>query len=279
MENSVTKKELKKNSRNFRMFASRAMHSSFGQMNRDIKKLIEFVDNTPLIINYIQSIPDYDFGSSGDVATEVATVQKASFEDSVIFSIGDNTNEEVSATYQILKYVSGNTNVEFFELGKGYTPSNKYQDWADEFGDNIIEAFVLDIDMYLEGISIDMGYDEDARMNVTVNGGQANVSFGKDSKINAVQNNSSDSQQLESLIGELKKALQSKQVPEEVRNGIEAQTDILHQEVKQTVLNKSRINGVVSTLKALGTTVVGVASVTGSIQNIIDFANGIVGGL
>ena len=98
---------------------------------------------------------------------------------------------EVSYIYQILRYITDhNINCRVYTMG--YAHSNKYQDMVEGFGERFLLPFINYIDGYFERIFTEMGFDENNNYNITINGGQVNIS--KDNSIlNAVQNSNNES--------------------------------------------------------------------------------------
>lgn len=258
------------------MLVSRTIQAPFRQLDEAIVKLISFVDGNQLLSDYIQSIPKYSFEGSGSIEKEIEAVSGVN---GMRFSLGSDRCEEISATYQILKFISNAPDVFAYYFGEKYSSSNAYQDWADAFNETITNLFASDIDLFLEGISIDMGFDENKRVSIVVNNGQANVNVGDNGNIQATQHNSAEIDQLTDLIGGLKKILDDENTPADVKNGITAQTDILDNEIRQTSPDKHRVQGVLTTLKALSTTVVSIAGATDAIQHIIEMGTSLISSL
>ncbi|MBR2858093.1 hypothetical protein IKE96_02765, partial [bacterium] len=137
--------------------ASRVLNAHYNEINPIIKMFIEYIDDTPIINEYIQSI----FIEYPNLQNEIKQVS-ASY-GRLVLSTGDTPEQEINYVYQILKYISENTSVQTSALGWGYTSSKKYQDMVKEFGNRVVMPFVDGINVYLSDIATDMGYDEESR--------------------------------------------------------------------------------------------------------------------
>ncbi len=182
----IDKKQLKIVSMEFRNIANRVMNC-----NRDtgmplLKKLLAYIDNNEIISEYVRgylSPDDFQEVKSGTIFN----------------SMGDTEQEEVSHTYQYLKYATDNFEYFDCDIASGY--ARNIDDSIKEFCYRIILPFVNYIETYLVQIGIKMGYDEDVKYAITVSGGTAQVNIADNgSDIDATQNNSMGITQLNALI-------------------------------------------------------------------------------
>ncbi|WEV44776.1 hypothetical protein OZX60_04885 [Streptococcaceae bacterium ESL0687] len=194
----INKKDLKKISKRFRLLASGVINAHHGEVDSKIKMFVEYIDNTPIISEYIQS-----------VYVERPNLRNEIFETSqyygYILDTGDTPEQEISSIYQILKVISEDDSVQTHILGRGYTSSRKYQDMVKEFGNRVFTPFVNMVEEYLSEISIDMGYDEENKFVINVSGGQAQVNISNDnSTLKATQNIQVNQSDIDECISELK---------------------------------------------------------------------------
>lgn len=197
----INKKELKKISKNFRSKVSRAIQADYREVSSIIKMLVDYIDETELIHDYIISVTKQNYNIEENVQTVSGSHGRN------ILNTGNTSEEEVSYIYQLLKYVCKN-NINVPMLGWGYTSSNSYQDMTKMFGERIILPFANQIDAYIMDIAIDMGYDEEEKFIINVNGGQAQVNIANDSStINSTQNNKADNNEIEKNINSIKELL------------------------------------------------------------------------
>lgn len=187
--NSIDKKQLRIISLEFRTVASRMMNCNCSTGMSTLKKFLTYIDNTEVISDYIKGYVD----SNDFKPVEPGTIFK---------SMGDTEQQEISRTYQYLKYALEN----FDDFGSDIVSwyARNINDSVKEFCDRIILPFVNYIDNYLKKLSIQMGIDEDMKYNVTVSGGIAQVNLaGNDAIINATQNMKIDITKLEQLLSDL----------------------------------------------------------------------------
>ena len=104
MNESVTKKEIKNYSRDFRTIANRTINSDFDVFDGNLKRLINYIDKNTIISQFINSCKDKeeDFNIEEDVE-KVSNGYGEYYFDSYI-----DEKTEVSYTYQILKYITKN---------------------------------------------------------------------------------------------------------------------------------------------------------------------------
>ena len=97
MNNSYNKKEIKKECRDFKTIASRVLTSEYDTFDNNLKRFINYIDNTENIKKYITScINEKDNFKIEDDVKQVSTGYGEYVFDSHI-----EENKEVSYTYQI----------------------------------------------------------------------------------------------------------------------------------------------------------------------------------
>lgn len=247
----INKKELKKTSRKFRQMASRVLNAHYNEINSIIKMFIEYIEDTPIINEYIQSI----FVEYPNLQDEIKQVS-ASY-GRLVLSTGDTPEQEINYVYQILKYISENTSVQTSALGWGYTSSKKYQDMVKEFGNRVVMPFVDGINVYLSDIATDMGYDEESRFMINVSGGQAQVNISNDnSTLNATQNIQVNLSEIASLITELKANIEIELANnEDIKNILLSQTQLIENETAEEKPKKEVLKTAINTIQNLLKTV------------------------
>lgn len=237
MNKLYDKKELKKQSRDFRTISSRTLTSDFQMFGGNLKRLINFIDNNEIIKKYIDSCisEDDNFEIEDDVNQVCGSYN-------YIFDSYIDEQQEVSYIYQILKYIVDN-NKDCRTYIMSYSTSRQYQDKLKSFCDNVVEPLVNYIDSNYERIFIEMGIDEESKFEIINNGGQVNIA--KDNgKINAVQINDS---QLDKLVLNIKSKIdeiEDKETKQEIIDTVEG----IQEELKRTELKKGRIKSFISSL-------------------------------
>ncbi|MDT2471677.1 hypothetical protein P7D68_15855 [Enterococcus avium] len=247
----INKKDLKKTSRKFRQLASRTLNAHYNEVNSIIRMFVEYIDDTPIIIEYIQSI----IAEYPNLQDEIDQVSKSYGH--LVLSTGDTTEQEISSIYQILKFISENSSVQTFALGWGYTSSKKYQDMVKEFGNRVIMPFVDGINVYLSDIATDMGYDEESRFMINVSGGQAQVNISNDnSTLNATQNIQINKSEIDSVISELKSNLEAELTDNEIlKNLLISQIQLIESEAVESKPKKEVLKTAISAIQTLLQTV------------------------
>lgn len=239
----TTKKEIKKISRKFRTLGSRVMHAHRHEVNSIIIMFIDYIENTPLIMDYIvsrhQEIPSFE--------EDLLRIENSYGNE--MLDIGVTPDYELTYIFQVLKYISKHPKYQTDRIGWGYTSSKSYQDMVDVFGNRVVQPFVTNINDYLMDISTDMGFDEENKFMVTINGGTAQVNISNDSStLNAQQNNHINLEELEKTINDLRIKLKKMNIEEELQETILANLNVLEDESKKVDPDKKTLKTVASTL-------------------------------
>lgn len=263
----INKKDLRKKSRAFRTIANRTINAHFEEVDSILKMFIDYIDNDNLILSYINSIVVDDF----DVAKETKEVL-ASY-GRVIFSTGSCADEEIVYTYRILKYIV-DKKISITSICSSYSNSNKYQDMVKGFGERVILAFVNHIESYLTDISIDMGFDEEEKYMITINGGQVNIAKDQ-STINAKQYNGVNADELDNLVKNIKTLLTDKIAPAE-QEVINDNIEVLQEELKKENLKKGFIKTAINGLKGMLPKLSGSIQLTAAIISLVQFATAVL---
>ena len=192
---NIDKKQLKIISLEFRTIASRLINCHWQTGMDLLRKFILYIDTNEIISDYVQSYVNPDDFKDYKYQTRI-----------VYTSMGDSKQEEISFTYQFLKYAADNCKSDIYHsLAWGY--AKEANDAVKEFCTRIILPFVNYIEGYLTEIGIKMGYDENTQFTINVTGGnpQLNIASGN-SEIAATQNIGIDSNQLEEIIDAIREA-------------------------------------------------------------------------
>lgn len=156
----ISKKDLKILSLDFRSIASRLMKCNYDTGMDLLRKFLAFIDENEIIADYISGfINPNDFMSCKSKET--------------FSSMGKTKQEEISTTYLYLKFCVENFKQYYNDMAYYY--ASDVNDAIREFNDRIIFPFVDYISGYLKAIGIKMGYDEDKKFIINVNGGVAQV--------------------------------------------------------------------------------------------------------
>lgn len=261
MNNSFNKKEIKKECRNFKTLASRVLTSEYDTFDCNLKRLIKYIENTEIIKKYIEScVTENDkFNIEEDVK------QVSNGYGQYVFESFIDENQEVSYTYQILKYIVDN-DISFRGYTFGYSTSKQYNDKVKGFNDKFILPFINEIEGNYERICIEMGLDENTNFFITNNGGQVNIAR-DESTINATQNNYSH---FDKLVNEIKDNIDIIE-DTNLRNEIIDNVEWLQEEIKKEKPKKGVINAVMDSLKNILPKIPTAIEVTAAITEIITF--------
>jgi hypothetical protein len=91
----VSKKELKKISRDFRMYSSRLLNTKYGNEIVDLNKFLNFIENEPLIFEFIERNNNETF----DIEN---IIRRKDYHDK--YPIPVENDREIAFVYQLLKY-------------------------------------------------------------------------------------------------------------------------------------------------------------------------------
>jgi hypothetical protein len=156
----ISKKDLKILSLDFRRIASRLLKCNYATGMDLLRKFLAFIDENEIIADYIsRHVNPNDF-------TSVA-------KGTMFSSMGDTKQQEISRTYLYLKYCASHFSQYYNDMAFFYASDMK--EAIKEFNDRIIFPFVDHIVGYLIEIEIQMGYDEDKKFIINMNGGVAQV--------------------------------------------------------------------------------------------------------
>lgn len=156
----INKKDLKILSMNFRRIASRLINCNYDTGMDMLAKFLAFIDRNEIISEYIKgnvNPDDFKGVKSGDAFS----------------SMGETEQEEISFTYQYLKYCSENFKNYYINMAFHY--ASGAEDAIKEFNHRIILPFVNYIEGYLTEIGIKMGFDENINYLIQISGGTAQV--------------------------------------------------------------------------------------------------------
>ena len=253
----ISKKELKKTSRRFRCLASNVINAHYTEVNFKIKIFIDYIDQTEVISDYVKSVLVIQDELENDLKAIAGSYGGQ------VLAKGTSSEEEVSNIYQVLKYISEHGDFQTSNLGWGYTTSSNYQDMVKNFGERIVLPLESQINEYLMDIATDMGYDEENKFMITVNGGVAQVNIANDgATTNAVQNNN---QPIEEIIVAIKAIVEETGVNTQP---ILENLAVIQIEVAKENPQKEVVQGALSKMKRLAAAIPKAAAFTESLVKL-----------
>ena len=249
---NIDKKQLKIISMEFRTIANRLITCNHQTGMPLLKKFMTYIDENEIISEYIKQYVNPNDFEPVERGTRFS-------------SMGDTKQEEISYTYQYLKYAMENYHSFYHDMAFGY--AREANDAVKEFCNRIVLPFVNYIEGYLTEIGIQMGYDEDKKFMINVNGGVAQVNVVNDNAIvHATQNNGIDISQLEIIISDIIKHIPTDLTPEE-REQISDSVEVIRTEVQSANPRKGFIKTALKGLQAIN----GTAQFGAAIATLVQF--------
>lgn len=244
----------------FNSYSNRLLQADYSDYTDVLGKFLKFIDDTPIIYDYIAGCGSCDF----NLEEEVKEVQ-ASYGDS-IFSTGDTEEEEVRNVYAVLHYLSETKNEVYFGVAMGYSSSRKYQDKIKGFNERFVMVLIRHVERYLTKVGIDMGLDDKVVYNVTVHNGQAIIAS-DNATVTATNNVGVDADELKELIANVQEAAGTLD-PEEQKTVSEC-LEVIETEAVAEKPRKSFLRTAITTLKA----VKGVAEFAAAAATLAEFVS------
>lgn len=238
----------------FRTIANRLITCNHQTGMALLKKFLAYIDENEIISDYIKEyVKPEDF----------EPVERST----AFYSMGNTKQEEISYTYQYLKYAADNFHDFYYDMTLNYARDTN--DSVKEFCNRIILPFVNYIEGYLTEIGIKMGYDEDVKYVINVSGGVAQVNVANDNgTVNATQNNGIDATQLESLISKVMESVTDDLSPDE-KEQLNDYIEVIKQEIRNTPPRKGFINTAIRGLQALN----GTAQFSAAVVELTEFVS------
>lgn len=252
---NIDKKQLKIISLEFRTIANRLINCHWQTGMDLLKKFITFIDMNEVIRDYVQSYVDPDDFKDYKYQTGI-----------VYSSMGDSKQEEISFTYQFLKYAVDNCKSDIYRsLAWGY--AKEADNAVKEFCIRIILPFVNYIEDYLTEIGIQMGYDENIQFTINVTGGnpQLNIASGN-SEIAATQNIGIDINQLEKVMDEIREATNKEAFGNDELEQITDSLDAIKAELTSLKPKKGILRTALKGLQAINGSTQFIAAITTMVQ-------------
>ena len=262
----IDKKELKKISYDFRSLGGRIIHANCNEVASIIAMFIAYIERTPLLLDYINSLPK---------TTSVEQIENDLNEASASFgkkmlSTGASPEEEVLYVYTLLKILISHQD-QIYALGFGYCHSNNFQDMTKAFGNNIVLPFVNNVLGYLVHIGIDIGMDETNTFNITVNGGQFNLSQ-DNSTLSAVQNNNGiDLTKIQEMIADILKVASQNTIGSDQQQQIADALICIQEELKKQSPKKGAITMLLNGLKSTANVLASIPEISQKINSFAEY--------
>jgi len=250
--NSISKKDLKIISYDFRSLSNRVLNCNVENGVSLIRRLVEFIDSTEVIRDYVHGYADKH---------EFAPPEKQQR----YLYLGDSLEEEIAEGYHYFKYIAENCTDFYFQVTIGY--GGKGNNGVKEFCNKLVHPFVSDIIEYLTRIEIKMGYDEESKYFIIANGENIQLNIAEQGAVqNNKQINSIDTEELEKLLLDIRRNTTA-----EINATVEECIETIRYELSQSKPKKSLIKTAATTLKGIKGTAEFMAAAAALYQFIMPF--------
>lgn len=264
----INKSELNLISRKFRSYASQAINATNDNAHRKLNILIEFIDNTPIIYEYINSLEDKKY----DVEREILRIGSDDMEG---VNLGLTTEDEIVRTYQLLLYARDNYKGDsLWRLGFHFSNSSNLDGLSRAFGENVTYVLAKNIEDYLLDINSKMGYDMEVIKMITVNGGSVQVNVANDkAKIDATQNNyNNQNQDLQNVIKQIREDLVA-ELDVDDRNSISMNLDTIESQLSNSNPDKNILQVLLTNLNTMTKNIPKAVATAEGIKKLYDIAS------
>lgn len=257
----INKKELRKVSRKFRTLGSNVINAHHREQNQSLSELINYINNTPILIDYIDSL-SYQVDNLKDLVQEINSSYGRQGID-----LGDDTEKRIYLLYKMFQYIV-ELNLPTTNFGAFYSGYNKYQDMSKAFGDRLVYPFISGIESYLLDISTDMGFDDSSLYNIAINSSGVQVNIAQsNSKIEAVQKNNWKLGELDQALDKAENIINNLDDSEN-KQILKEQVKILKSEVAEEKPRRSILQSSLNTMKFIITSVSAVPQLKEGLETI-----------
>lgn len=237
---NLNRNELKKIQYHFNSFSNRLLQANFEDYTGVLRKFMNFINSTPVIIDYILGCGQCDW----NLEDEIKDVQSSY--GSKIFLTGDTEEEEVRNVYAVLQYIADKSIEVQYGIGMGYSSSNKYQDKIKGFNERFVMVLIRHIECYLTKVGIDMGLDDKITYNVTVENGQSIIAT-DNANVTATNTIGADTVELAKLIADVR--VLSEKLSSKEKETVSECLEVIQAEVSSDKPKKSMLKTAITTLK------------------------------
>ena len=257
----INKKELKKIRIRFRTLASNVMTAYYKEQTNILKEFLNYIKQTPLLYNYIQSLA-YDLVGLDELLDRI---NKSNGTEGL--DLGCDSHKRAYLLYRTFEYIV-EKDCDTIYFGWYYVESTSNTDMAKAFGDRLIYPFLSEIENYIKDIYTDMGFDNESSYNITINSSGVQVNIAEHgSTFHTEQKNKINTD-------EVFKAIQ--QVENIIKNMDDERSKIvLHQnlnnvkkEVQENDPKKTNLLSCLNTMKYIALSIATIPDLTTGIQMI-----------
>lgn len=234
------------------------MRAQFDEYGTVLKKFVDYIESSEIIMQYICKGDTGEYDAKKDWELVVT-------KEGYMFDFGPSMEEESFQIYSILKYINENIAIPYRSFFSIYG-ERKWQDNVKQFNDRVVLVLINNINDYLTGIGIDMGFDENIVWNV--NGGQVNIASGN-AIINATQNNGLNNAELESIIKNILDNVSG--LGKEDADTIIDSVEMIREEIMKPEPKRSIISNGIKLLAPMISIANGIPALAENIQKFMDY--------
>lgn len=181
-------KELSKLSREFRTVAARLLKTEFNEGMSNLKRFLNFINNSPIISEFIQknNVPEFDIKK---IISDPANCNIARYK-----IPDDSTEKEISFIFQLLSYGLEKYKEDhngYYSLAKPYSMGKSPQESVKLFNKSIVHPLAQYIENYLTNLQIDNGYYENSVTQVNIEGNNYGNHIGDNGSVENVDQKNS----------------------------------------------------------------------------------------
>lgn len=236
MQIEINKKEFEKIGLRFRTISSRLLRTDSSSSLANLLRFLNFIEQTPLLKEFVDNNNVIKFDISKIV--EEREMQN-------IYNIPVEPKEEISFTYQLLKYCSV-TYDSLLGVCMMYSYGDtKYDSMVARFNKHATLPFVNHISTYWAERMIDM--KEDGKIVITVNGGQVNMAQDNSTiNSNQVNNIGQSKEEIIALISLFKESMEDILVDNEEKEETIEMIEAAYEETQKEIPKRSIIKAAIS---------------------------------
>jgi hypothetical protein len=229
MNQKITRNELKKLTSEFNTTADRFKQTVFSDASANLKRLLDFIRSTPILIKYIESLPQQQ------VDYEAAILNKGPYDP---IKMPLDTKEEASFVYNFFLWIETNYHEKLpYYVVYGYGEnSKKPQDHMNGFNNRVTVPFVNFLNQHLTDLMNETDVEKNDSVVFNFSAPVQQLNYARDTS-NLTVNNSNQSQinEIQKLVSTLTKNLDSEEdlLPNQKQELIECSELLVEQAEKK----------------------------------------------
>lgn len=181
MKQTVTRKDLKRLSLEFRSAASRLIRTNFRDAFGNLKRFLTFLESSPILSSYLFSLPRVE------VDYKAAISDRRHYSDPL--EIPTDPREEAAYIFGLFNYIVAN-NLDLDHVSHGYGSGSRLQDHMDGFNHRVTSPFVGFLEHHIQTLMLEAGMEDADSVTINVSAPVQQLNFANHSStISAVNLN------------------------------------------------------------------------------------------